>query len=142
MANAILFKNKTLLMIITWLSFVVHSSILYAQATQYENQLIEKIEVVVENLPETANFDTNAVLKRIKTKAGEFFSQHEFDNDLKALALEFERVIPEIEIADGKLYITLKIWPKPTIRSINWTGNTKLKSKRLQKELAIASCTV
>src|SRR5262249_51948182 len=87
--------------------------------------------------PSGANFDIEAVLARIKTRAGEMFSHAIFDNDLKTLAQDFDRVIPKLESLNGKLYITLRIWPKPLIRSIQWAGNVRIKTKYLRKELGI-----
>lgn len=115
---------------------------MHAQSMQYENQVIEKVDVVIENLPSGANFDTHAVLHRIKTRAGDMFSHIDFDNDLKTLAQDFDRVIPKLESYNDKLYITLKIWPKPTIRSITYTGNEGIKDTRLQKELGIACSSI
>ncbi len=113
-----------------------------AQVMPYENQVIENIDVVIENLSAGANFDVNAVLSRIKTRKGDMFSHIDFDNDLKTLARDFDRVIPKFEIVNEKMYITLRIWPKPMIRSINWCGNERVKSSKLQKELGINICTV
>lgn len=104
----------------------------------YENQIIEKIDLVVERLPSGADFDQAAVLARIKTRAGDMFSHATFDSDLKTLAQDFDRVIPKLESVNGKLYITLRIWPKPTIRTLTWAGNERVKTKYLQKELGIA----
>ena len=77
----------------------------------YENQIIEKIDLVVERLPSGADFDQAAVLARIKTRAGDMFSHATPDSDLKTLAQDFDRVIPKLESVNGKLYITLRIWP-------------------------------
>jgi outer membrane protein insertion porin family len=112
---------------------------LCADPQQYENQMIEQLDIEAANLAPGASFDTNAVTARIKTRKGDFFSQIDFDNDLKSLAQEFDRVEPILNSINGKLYITLKIWPKPIIRSIQWNGNEKVKTKRLQKELGIAA---
>lgn len=114
----------------------------FAQSMQYENQVIEKIDIFVENLPSGANFDKEAVLHRMKTRAGDMFSHVDFDNDLKTLANDFDQVIPRLETINGNLYITLRIWPKPTIRSINYSGNENIKDKKLQKELGIACSTI
>lgn len=113
----------------------------YGQINQYENQIIEKIDIVVA-IPSCNNFDADAVRLRIKTKEGDLFSQSEFDNDLKILAKDYDRVDTHFNSIEDRMYITLKIWPKPTIRSINWDGNEKLGTKRLQKELQITSAVV
>lgn len=122
-------KIIILLLLLTWFG-------VEAQSIHYENQVIEKIEIVVENLC-GGSFDTASILSRIKTRQGDMFSHVDFDNDLKTLAKEFDRVLPFFETLNGKMYITLRIWPKPTIRNITYCGNTRIKSKELQKELGI-----
>lgn len=109
---------------------------LSAQA-QYESQIIEKIDVVIEDPSSSPEFDPAQIRARIATKEGSFFSLSEFDADLKILASQYDRVVPTVESVDGKLYITLKIWPRPFIRSIKWEGNCKIKGSKLMKELEI-----
>lgn len=116
--------------------FVLCQASLFAQSMQYENQIIEKIDVVVEQLPSGADFDTAAVLARIKTHAGDMFAHITFDSDLKALAQEFDRVIPKLESINGKLYITLRIWPKPMIRTITWGAMSGSKRNIYRKSWA------
>ena len=57
-----------------------------AQTIQYENQVIEQIDVELGGGESTANFDTQAILSRIKTRQGDLFSHTDFDTDLKTLA--------------------------------------------------------
>lgn len=114
---------------------------LFGQSPQYENKIIEKIQVVL-NTPSNEEFDAESVKLMLKTKEQDHFSQSEFDNDLKALSQNFDRVIPEITIADQKVYITLKISLKPLIHTIYWAGNEKVKTKCLEQELQIAHRTV
>lgn len=113
-----------------------------APAMQYENQRIEKIDVTIMNRAEDSEFDSKLIQSRIKSKIGEIFCQAVFDNDLKILANEFDRVDPTLECVDDKLYITLKVWPKPTIRTIVWNGLGKIKRSALQEELGIAPCSI
>jgi outer membrane protein insertion porin family len=108
---------------------------------RYENQIVGKLNIIVED-PCGQLGDGSAVSSRIKTHEGGFFSQSEFDTDLKALASEYDRVEPRFEVVDGKLYIQLRVWPRPTIRSICWNGNQEVTKQRLQKELAITICSV
>ncbi|MCE5315809.1 MAG: outer membrane protein assembly factor BamA [Parachlamydia sp.] len=122
--------------------FALCQASLQAQTMHYENQVIEKLDVVVEQLPTGADFDRAGVQARIKTRAGDVFSHATFDSDLKTLAKEFDRVVPKLESINGKLYITLRIWPKPMIRTINWNGNERIKTKYLLKELGISPGTV
>ncbi len=113
-----------------------------AQTVQYENQEIEQIDVELEGGASLANFDTQAILSRMKTRKGDFFSHTDFDADLKTLAKEFDHVVPRLETLDGKMYVILKIWPKPTIRTIAFVGNEKIKTSRLLKELDIKPATI
>lgn len=122
-------------------SFISFNS-LQADEMQYENQGIERIEVKMMNQAEGAATDASAINARIKTREGDLFCQAIFDNDLKILAQDFDRVDPNLDCINGKVYITLKVWPKPTIRTLTWNGNCKVTTKRLQKELEVASCSI
>lgn len=113
----------------------------FAEGAQIENLPIASIKVTG-NVPEGCYFDTTLVTTRIKTKEGEFFAQSVFDNDLKNLAADYDRVEPSFEVLDKKLAITLSVWPKPMIRSIVWNGNCAIDSNELQKELGVNICTV
>lgn len=110
-----------------------------AQTVTHENQIIGNIEIVNET---PAPLDTVAILAKMKTKQGDLFSHADFDNDLKALAQEYDRVIPQVESRNNQIFITLKIWPKPVIHAICWEGNHKIKSKTLESELGISAGSV
>lgn len=103
---------------------------------QYENQVVEEITVEVANM-ECGDFDSTAIIARMKTTEDDLFSQIDFDNDLKMLVQEYDRVEPKITSVEGKLYISLKIWPRPTISSIGWNGCERVSPKKLQEELEI-----
>jgi len=78
----------------------------------------------------------------LRTKAGDPFSQLTFDHDLKMLSDEYDRAEPMIESKDGKIFIEIKLWQKPMIRSISWSGNKKFSTRKLQSELDIDANTV
>ncbi|MBM3207994.1 MAG: outer membrane protein assembly factor BamA [Chlamydiae bacterium] len=103
----------------------------------YENTRVARVEIVPEQLAPNATFDPKPILNKLKTKAGDPFSQSTFDDDLKTLAADYDRVEPNIQTQNQQLYITIKVWPRPTIRTIKWDGNTNVKTKTLQKELGI-----
>jgi outer membrane protein insertion porin family len=103
----------------------------------FENKKIAHIDIQAENLPPNASFDPKTALSRLKTKVGDPFSQMTFDEDLKTLSNEYDRVEPIVQVNNGEVYLTIKVWPRPTIRTIKWTGNTHIKSRTLQKELGI-----
>ncbi len=103
----------------------------------YEQLSIAKMEVIVEDLPANISFEPKTILNKLKTREKDPFSQTVFDEDLKSLSEEYDRVEPILEVHNGQLYITLKIWLRPTIRTIEWEGNTHIKTSTLQKELGI-----
>jgi outer membrane protein insertion porin family len=114
----------------------------YSSIEAFEDRKVANIDIAVENLPANATFDAKTVLGRLKTKIGDPFSQLTFDSDLKALSEEYDRVEPSIEVHNGEVYVHLKLWPRPNIRTMNWSGNKHIKTKTLQKELGIKSNAV
>lgn len=108
----------------------------FGQNTQYENQIIEKIEINLHTSSGTTS-DTDAISKRLRAKEGGLFSQADFDEDLKILAGDYDRVNPQVEMDGQHVSIAIDLWPKPTIRSIQWHGNHQIKTSRLQKELGV-----
>ena len=66
-----------------------------------------------------------------------FSLQCNFDEDLKLLSKEFDRVEPIVESTDDKVSIILNVWPRPTIRKIEWQTNEKISVRRLERELDI-----
>ncbi len=107
----------------------------------HETKTVGSIEVTMENLPPGASFSAKTVTSRMKTHIGDPFSQTIFDSDLKMLAQEYDRIDPIIQQHGNQLNIQLKLWARPTIRSITWEGNTHYKTKTLQKELGISTFT-
>jgi outer membrane protein insertion porin family len=112
--------------------------LLTGQANPYETQVVERIDVRFVNAPSTAQLDTGSIVARMKTKTGKLFSLAEFDEDLKALARDYEDVDPQVETIGGKLHINLAISLKPSIRTIQWNGNTSVRTSKLQKQLGIS----
>jgi len=138
--------NKNVVKILTplvLLSAPIPQLMAYSQATEaYEQKRVGKITVVMENLQRGGSFSQDRVLSKLRTKTGDPFSQTTFDQDLKALSEEYDRVEPNIETRAGEVYITLKIWQKPMIRSIVWHGNSKVRTGTLQRELDIEPHTL
>ena len=121
----------------------MHSLVAASQSVEvFEERKVAQIHIQAENLAPNASFDQKVVLSRLKTKVGDPFSQMTFDNDLKTLSNEYDRVEPIIQVNNGEVYITLKVWPRPIIRTIKWSGNTYIKTKALQKELGIKPSSV
>lgn len=108
----------------------------------YENQLIHEIHIDFMNVSGDAPEDPAALLSRLNTKKGEYFSQEKFDQDLKQLNRDFDRVDPIVQSVEGQITITLKIWLRPVIRSICFQGNQSMDRSTLLKELGIAPLTI
>lgn len=127
--------------VIVYLLCLVFFNSIFGQTLQFENRIVERIDVVVYNRS-GAPSDQAAVLARLKTKQGGLFSQIEFDEDLKTLAQDFDRIEPVIETRDDRVYIKLELWPKPYIRSIKWHGNREISRSALYSELGISKGSV
>jgi outer membrane protein insertion porin family len=133
----IMIKNTLL----TLSFFLIFLQSAWGQVLQYENQKIDQVTITIhEN--QTTTSDSQAVRSRLRTQKGSFFSQSDFDEDLKTLAKDYDRVEPTIDSTKDTVSITLNIWPKATIRSITWRGNKLIATKTLQKELGINAFTI
>ena len=120
---------------------IFSTSPIFGVSLQYENQPIEKIDIQSIDLPNGSKFQGAVIKTRMKTSEGHPFSQVDFDNDLKMLVNEYDRIEPSMNSVDGKLFITLNLYPKPIIRSIQWKGCHHINKENLQKELHISpSC--
>ncbi|MCP5469818.1 MAG: outer membrane protein assembly factor BamA [Chlamydiales bacterium] len=108
-----------------------------AFAQNYETLRVGRIDIIPENIEPGVSFNARQVRTRMVTKAGNFFSQQDFDDDLKMLAEEYDRVDPSLTFSGGQLNITLRIWFKPRIRHIIFCGNENVKSSKLMKKLDI-----
>ncbi len=124
-------------------------SILFASAAAplvgaeyYDEKRVSHIEIVVDSPEEDTSFDPKPVLSKLKTQEGDDFSQLTFDNDLKSLSEEYDRVEPRIQMKNGQVSIVIYVTPKPLIHSIQWNGNEQFKTSTLQKELEIKPNTV
>jgi len=112
-------------------------TLLHAQDFQYEGEAVSKISVIIEHLDPGDSFDAKAILSRMKTREGEPFLQSDFDDDLKLLSQEYDRVDPDVDYANGQVSIHMSLTPKARIRSIQWEGNNRLGPKALRRELDI-----
>jgi outer membrane protein insertion porin family len=130
-------NNLILNLLLSFLFIFAQTLPLVAAPVQYENQQIEILDIIIETPTDRDCQTIKTVKSHIKTAAESFFSQAEFDADLKNLIKDFDRVEPQLMIVNGKLHITLKLWEKPLIRSITWCGNDHIKTSDLQSELGI-----
>lgn len=129
-------KSKVLLSIL-FASFTAP----LASAEFYDERRVSKIEVIVD-CPGETGVDPTPILSRMKTHEGDRFSQLIFDNDLKTLSEEYDRVEPVIKLKDGQVQIAIHVVPRPIIHQIHWEGNTHFSTSTLQEELDIQPNTV
>ncbi|MES2274039.1 MAG: outer membrane protein assembly factor BamA [Chlamydiota bacterium] len=111
-------------------------------AELYDEKKVNSIEIVIDSDAGDGSFDPKPILSRLKTKEGDDFSQLTFDEDLKTLASEYERVEPSLRLQNGGLSIAIHVTPKPVIHQIQWHGNSQFKTSALQKELDIKLNTI
>lgn len=133
--------SRYLLIFITFLLFFyrLNAAGLGLGFGRYEEMRVGQIDIVLET---EGNVQKSLLKSRMKTKEGSLFNQHDFDEDLKILAKEFDRVEPVMTVNNGQLDITLKLWSKPTIRSITWIGNKDISTEKLEQELDIPKNSV
>lgn len=137
--------NKKFLLFITPLLLVGypanHTFCSQPSIEAYEQKKVGNIKIRVENLPSGSTFNAEQVLNKLSTKAGDPFSQVVFDQDLKTLSVDYDRVEPSIESKNGEINIVIKLWQKPIIKNIKFI-HKKFKTHTLEKELDIKKDTV
>ncbi|MDE3046553.1 MAG: outer membrane protein assembly factor BamA [Verrucomicrobiota bacterium] len=111
-------------------------------AELYEEKKVSHIEIVLDCPDPNIQFDPKPLLSKLKTQEGDEFSQVTFDNDLKTLSEQYERVEPIIQMKNGQVVISIHVAPKPIIHKIDFTGNEKFRKSTLQKELEIEPGTI
>ncbi|MEN9654023.1 MAG: putative outer membrane protein Omp85, partial [Chlamydiota bacterium] len=118
------------------LLFFIAVAIELAAGEFYEDKKVAKVEIVVVSQGDT-DVDPRVYMAKMRTKEGDTFSQLIFDNDLKTLAAEFDRVEPTVSLKDNSIAITIYVTPRPYIHRITWEGNERYKSSTLQSELDV-----
>lgn len=102
-----------------------------------EQRIVETLDIVFTDRDETTAVLKQKVITRLKTIAGRYFSQADFDQDLKMLVQDYDHVEPTLRREGDRIHLTLRIWPKPSIRDITWVGNNRFPTKTLQDQLDI-----
>jgi outer membrane protein insertion porin family len=125
-------KKKILAFFLTLFCFTLSFS-----SDSFENCKIGKVNIIFESSDPESTFDSKKIIPLLKTQENDLFSQIVFDADLKKLSDEFDQIKPDIKNENGCLQITLHLWPKRVIASIQWEGNKIIKTSTLQKELGI-----
>lgn len=134
-------KKYSIVQYLICLFFVTFFNGLSGVVLEYENQPIREIKILIhEKLAELPAED--AILNSLKTRQGVNFSQTDFDEDLKILSKNFDRIEPSIDVVEGELSLRIDIWPKPMIASICFDGNKAISTQNLLNELNIKCSTV
>jgi len=129
----------------TYLKFILAlliSSIHLTAYETYEGKTVGEIEINIQNDDDNAAYDTRTILSRLKTRKNDPFSQLSFDSDLKMLSEEYDRIEPYVSMHNNQIFIRIDLWTRPTIRNIEWNGNKRVSTKKLQKELNIKPYTI
>ncbi len=137
MTNVKNFFVYSTLLFLTCTPLELISSTADVSSVNLEINLVKRIDIQAENIPPNSAFDPKPVYDKLDTKVGDPFSASVFDTDLKTLAEQYDRVEPDVQIRSGEVYITLKVWLRPTIHSITWNGNSHISNSKLRKELGI-----
>ncbi len=117
-------------------------AILCAQIQQYSDMPVGGIDVILCGPESDKDFDARGIRSAMKTKVGDNFSQLDFDDDLKHLAEDYDRVEPSLSVQGDRVYITMRLWPRPIIDAINFHGNYTIRSSKLLRELDIKTDTI
>src|SRR5438105_3492953 len=91
----------------------------------YEEKKVSHIQIELDSSAPSLSFDPKPLLSKMKTKEGDDFSQFTFDNDLKSLSEEYDRVQPSLRVEDNQVSITIVVTPRPIIHQIRIQGNER-----------------
>lgn len=116
--------------------FLLLTSFVYS-VEYLEEKPIARIDIFLKTEDPSLEIDKKTILSKLRTKIGDPFSQIIFDADLKTLSEDYDSIQHEERAKDNSVYITVYLWPRPVIQSINWHGNVKVKTSKLQSELDV-----
>lgn len=106
-----------------------------------ENQVISRIDIEFVTGGKGKK-EADVIRGKMTTKKSGFFSQAQFDTDLKLLASEYDWVEPEICFEKGMMVIKIKLWQRPQIRTIRFEGNLGFCDSDLIDALELSDATV
>jgi len=106
----------------------------FAQADQSQEQRVVDIRVRGNNAVSTAT-----ILTRLKIQAGDVFDEGSLNKELKRLYATgyFADVSVETEERPEGVVITFIIMEKPIIKAVEFRGNARVKTNRIQKKVDI-----
>jgi outer membrane protein insertion porin family len=123
-------KNTFLILLLTFFSLLNADPL---QNDSYENMRVEEITVDVINAPPSDVNSSSNILTEIDLKAGDKFSQREFDKILKNLSKKYQIVEPVITRKDGNLIVHFNVTLRPTIVKFTVEGSKYSEKKILDK---------
>ena len=106
-----------------------------------DNQVIGRIDVEFVTGGKGKK-EAEVIRGKMTTKKSGFFSQAQFDGDLKMLAQEYDWVEPDVTFEEGMMILKIKLWQKPHIRSIRFEGNCSFRDSALIDALELTDSTI
>src|ERR1700746_3637483 len=97
---------KKNILFVLCISLLFASPLMSETTHQLEHLRVQKI--LVEVVGDERPTKEASILSRLKVKQGDYFSQEDFDEDLKTLARDYDRIEPQIQVIDGSLVLKLR----------------------------------
>lgn len=107
----------------------------------YDNQVVSRIEIEFVTGGKGKR-EADVIKEKMTTRKGGYFSQIQFDSDLKMLALEYDWVEPSVIFEERDLVVHVKLWQRPVLKAILIEGNRSFSSPELISALEMDDCTV
>ena len=126
------------LFLVAWICFIADE---VEAMIPFDNQVVSKIDIEFVTGGKGKK-EAEVIRGKLTTKKGSFFSQSQFDSDLKMLALEYDWVEPSVIFEDGEMVIVVKLWQKPELRSIRFQGNSSFRDMELIAELELEDASI
>ena len=107
--------------------------------TSIDNKISGVTQVNSIRVAGNRRIESDAILAVVETKKGDRFDQNRLDKDLRAIFKMgyFKDVNIEVEDGTNGKNVTFKVVEKPSISSISFEGNKKIKDKTLIEEIGI-----
>ncbi|MHC4151970.1 MAG: outer membrane protein assembly factor BamA [Planctomycetota bacterium] len=119
------------------LLFFILCFVLLAFAQEIETPVSDQL--VISNIKTAGNLNITSaqILSRVRSKTGDFFDESIVTDDVKRIGQisGVQYSYHHTNIVNGNVELTFVIVEQNQIRSINFTGNKKFKSKKLRKKL-------
>jgi outer membrane protein insertion porin family len=126
------------LFLVAWICFIADE---VEALLPFDNQVVSRIDIEFVTGGKGKR-EAEVIRGKITTKKGSFFSQSQFDSDLKMLAQEYDWVEPSVIFENEQMVILVKLWQKPQIRSICFEGNQSFSDSTLLGELELEDASV